>query len=332
MPMSAALSSRTRAHDGPALAARFAAVRAESCRIAAAVSAEDCAAQSMPDASPLKWHLAHTSWFFERFLLREQVADYPVFDPHYEYLFNSYYDSVGPRHARAERGLLTRPPLAEVLRYRSHVDAWMLRLLDTLEPGTAAADLVELGINHEQQHQELMFTDIKHLLSRNPLEPAYRRDLAAVPASRSSLRWIGVEGGLSEIGAEPAAGFCFDNELPRHRVWLEPFQLASRAVTNGEYREFVARRRLRRAPALARRRLGLGPAGGLEPPAVLVGGTGLGVHSWRAPRAGPGGPGVPRQLLRGGGVRALGRRAPAHRSGVGMRGGDDAASRQFRRQ
>ena len=239
MPMSAALSSRTRAHDGPALAARFAAVRAESCRIAAAVSAEDCAAQSMPDASPLKWHLAHTSWFFERFLLREQVADYPVFDPHYEYLFNSYYDSVGPRHARAERGLLTRPPLAEVLRYRSHVDAWTLRLLDTLEPGTAAADLVELGINHEQQHQELMFTDIKHLLSRNPLEPAYRTDLAAVPAARSSLRWIGVQGGLSEIGAEPAAGFCFDNELPRHRVWLEPFQLASRAVTNGEYREFV---------------------------------------------------------------------------------------------
>jgi ergothioneine biosynthesis protein EgtB len=225
--------------DGTGHAQRYRQVREVSGRIVAPLTAEDCTAQSMPDASPAKWHLAHTSWFFEQFLLRPHLPGYRVYDAQFEYLFNSYYDSVGPRHARPERGLLTRPDLAEVLRYRGHVDAHMERLL---VDAATLAPVVELGLNHEQQHQELILTDVKHLLSRSPLEPAYRRDLS--PSTRRSTTaesqgWLQVDGGLHELGADPNAGFCFDNETPRHRIWIDAFRLAHRPVTNDEYRQFI---------------------------------------------------------------------------------------------
>jgi ergothioneine biosynthesis protein EgtB len=222
--------------------AGYASVRRASLRIVAPLTPEDCAAQSMPDVSPAKWHLAHTSWFFEQFLLRDHLAGYKPFDERFAYLFNSYYEAVGPRHARPERGLLTRPSLAEVLQYRAHVDEHMARLLDAWRGSADLWPLLELGLNHEQQHQELMLTDIKHVLSRNPLEPRYREDLS-VPANRGHVaspdRWFAVEGGLREIGAEPGRGFSFDNETPRHRVWLEPCHIAARSVTNAGYREFI---------------------------------------------------------------------------------------------
>lgn len=201
--------------------------------------------QSMADVSPTKWHLAHTSWFFEQFLLRPHLPGYRVFHERFAYLFNSYYEAVGSRHARAERGLLTRPALDEVMRYRTHVDEHMVRLLEPSYSRPDLQPLIQLGIHHEQQHQELMLSDIKHVLSRNPLEPCYREDLVA-PAGRDHTatcsRWLKLEGGLREIGASGGTGFCFDNEMPRHRVWVEPFQLASRPVTNGEYLEFIRAR------------------------------------------------------------------------------------------
>jgi ergothioneine biosynthesis protein EgtB len=205
---------RDRATD----ARRYWQVRMDSLRLAEPLTGEDCAAQSMPDASPAKWHLAHTTWFFEQFVLRPHVPGYPVFDVDYEYLFNSYYDAVGERHPRPERGLLTRPPLA------------------------SPAAVLDLGLNHEQQHQELMLTDVKHLFSRNPLEPVYRRDRPAVAGDadeRAPPEWSHCKGGLHEIGADTGSRFCFDNETPRHRVWVDPYRLAHRPVTNGEFREFV---------------------------------------------------------------------------------------------
>ena len=226
-------------HNSLTRAGRYRQVREASSRIVAPLSAEDCVVQSMPDASPAKWHLAHTSWFFEQFLLRAHQPGYRVYDARFEYLFNSYYDNVGPRHARPERGLLTRPELAEVIRYRAHVDEQVERLLG--DPSAPVA-ILDLGLNHEQQHQELMLTDIKHALSRNPLEPAYRRDLVESRPGASPvppLGWASFDGGLREIGALPENGFCFDNEAPRHRVWIDAFELANRPVTNDEYRQFV---------------------------------------------------------------------------------------------
>lgn len=220
-------------------ARRYLQVRAESMRLAEPLTAEDCAAQSMPDASPAKWHLAHTTWFFEQFVLRPHAPGYRVFDQDFEYLFNSYYDAVGERHPRSERGLLTRPPLARIVDYRAHVDERMQRLL---ADGDAAAAVAELGLNHEQQHQELMLTDVKHLFSRNVLEPAYRRDPAAEAGAAyecAPTGWSHHAGGMRETGVDPDSGFCFDNETPRHRVWVDPYRLAHRPVTNGEFREFV---------------------------------------------------------------------------------------------
>ncbi len=230
---------RAPSRGGNAYARRYGQIRADSVRIVAPLAAEDCVAQSMPDASPAKWHLAHTTWFFEQFVLRPHLPGYRVFDEHFEYLFNSYYDSVGPRHARPERGLLTRPYLAEVLNYRAHVDEHMLQVLaDALAP-TA---VIELGLNHEQQHQELMLTDVKHLFSRNALEPAYRRDLAS-PTNRdegvTASGWSRFDGCLREIGADEDSVFCFDNETPRHRVWVDAFELANRPVTNDEFLQFI---------------------------------------------------------------------------------------------
>jgi ergothioneine biosynthesis protein EgtB len=218
------------------LSVHFAEVRNASVALAAPLSDEDCAAQSMPDASPVKWHLAHTTWFFETFLLEQFEPDFKPFDPAFRMLFNSYYNSVGEKFARPQRGLLTRPSRGEVLAYRGNVDARIQALLARDMP-VEFHELVTLGLQHEQQHQELILTDVLHLLSINPLHPAYRADMPE-PEIAPPLRWHGFEGGIVTIG-HPGGDFCFDNETPRHRQFLEPYQLASRLVTNGEYREFI---------------------------------------------------------------------------------------------
>ena len=230
--------SRTAERD--AWVSRYAAVRSESLRLASRLSAEDQQIQSMPDVSPTKWHLAHITWFFETFLLRPHLKGYQPFDPAFGYLFNSYYEAVGERHPRPQRGLLSRPPLEHVLAYRAHVDAAMARLIAEANGRTWAeiAPLLELGLHHEQQHQELILMDIKHVFWTNPLLPAYA---PAPPAERSApppLEWLDFDGGLVEIGHE-GSGFAFDNEGPRHKVWIEPYRLASRLSTCGEYLAFI---------------------------------------------------------------------------------------------
>lgn len=215
---------------------RFLIVRAATEQLAAPLSAEDQTVQSMPDASPTKWHLAHTTWFFETFVLRPHLKSYRVFDPAYEYLFNSYYEAVGPRHPRPQRGLITRPGVEEIGAYRRHVTQAMAEFLDKEE--IDCVPLVELGLHHEQQHQELILMDAKHMLSGNPLRPAYDRGPIAPPVPRAAMKWLRQPGGLVEIGHE-GDGFAFDNEGPRHKVWLEPFSIASRPVSNGEYLRFI---------------------------------------------------------------------------------------------
>ncbi|PLX56103.1 MAG: ergothioneine biosynthesis protein EgtB [Chromatiales bacterium] len=217
---------------------RYRRVRQQSLYLCESLQTEDFVAQSMPDVSPTKWHLAHTSWFFENFLLVPHLSGYRQFDERFDYLFNSYYYTVGQMHLRSQRGLLTRPTVAEVRAYREHVDAQMDRLLDGAA-GTRLDHLLTLGLNHEQQHQELMLTDIKHVLSVNPLQPAYRDDLATPAGVAGPLDWHGFPEGVHEIGTGGDSGFCFDNETPRHRIFLRPFALASRPVTNAEYREFI---------------------------------------------------------------------------------------------
>ena len=234
-----------RDHDHPA--ARFGAVRARSVALAAPLSAEDACVQSMPDTSPTKWHLAHTTWFFETFVLEPFEPGFRPFDAAFRALFNSYYNGVGAKHPRPERGLLTRPALATVLDYRRAVDERVAVLLDRATLATAHAPdtpeilrRIELGLHHEEQHQELILTDLKHLLSCSPLAPAYQ---SAAPAQGCSaapdLRWHEYAGGLTLIG-HGGAGFAFDNEGPRHQVWLAPWALASRLTTNGEYADFIA--------------------------------------------------------------------------------------------
>jgi ergothioneine biosynthesis protein EgtB len=220
---------------------RFEAVRRESEALASRLTPEDQSIQSMPDVSPTKWHLAHTTWFFETFILTGFDSAYRVFDPAFHYLFNSYYEAEGPRHPRPQRGLLSRPSCADVAAYRDHVDAAMVRLIDGVadEAWREAAPLVELGLHHEQQHQELILMDIKHVFSLNPLLPAYQPARRRNSADAAPLDWVEVAGGLMHIG-HGGAGFAFDNEAPRHRVWLEPFRLATRPVTCGEFVEFIA--------------------------------------------------------------------------------------------
>jgi ergothioneine biosynthesis protein EgtB len=216
-------------------------VRALTEALAAPLSPEDQTVQSMPDASPTKWHLAHTSWFFETFLLGRQEP----FDPAYRYLFNSYYEAVGPRHTRNERGLITRPGVEEVLRYRRDVDARMTELIDR---GAADESLVELGLHHEQQHQELLVMDALHLLSRNPLHPAYGAlpaGLGTMPAAGSS-GWVDHDGGIVECGHD-SDRFAFDNEGPRHEELLRPFSIGAGLVTNGDWLAFIADGGYRRA-------------------------------------------------------------------------------------
>ena len=281
MPLGPAFAPRDTA--ATSLAVRFRSTRALTLDLVAPLAPEDFAVQSMPDASPAKWHLAHTSWFFEQFVLAPHLPGYRAFDERFTYLFNSYYESVGPRHRRPDRGLLTRPTIEEVRAYRAHINEWMERWFGrpravgrlgtsparsaesnvTTQPihpehaGRAleVADveaIIELGINHEQQHQELLLTDIKHLFSCNPIWPAYTQLPAAharegAPAQDAGrLAFDRFTDGIYEIGhASPGHGeaeandFCFDNETPRHRVYLNAFALADRLITNAEYRDFI---------------------------------------------------------------------------------------------
>jgi ergothioneine biosynthesis protein EgtB len=220
-----------------AIGARLEAVRRRTAALAAPLSAEDAMVQSMPDASPAKWHLAHTSWFFEAFVLARAEPEAPPFDPAYGFLFNSYYDAVGPRQPRPERGLLSRPPLGDVLRYRARVDERMAALL-ARTPADELLDVVELGVAHEEQHQELLLTDVKHAFFSQPLRPAYAAPPPASARPAPALAFVPREGGVRQVGAS-AVGFAFDNERPRHRVLLEPHALASRPVTCGEWLAFM---------------------------------------------------------------------------------------------
>ncbi len=221
-----------------ALAAMFGQVRRRTESLAAPLSPEDCALQSMPDASPVKWHLAHVSWFFETFVLASHAPGYRAFDPGFRVLFNSYYNGVGDKHPRTERGLLSRPDLTTILAYRRHVDAAMAAFLAASPPAPALA-LVELGLHHEQQHQELILTDIKHLFSRNPARPAYRPRWPLTPVRPRPPAWHRYAGGLADLG-HAGRGFAFDNEMPAHRVFLAPFELASAPVTHGDFAAFIA--------------------------------------------------------------------------------------------
>ncbi|MDQ1834987.1 ergothioneine biosynthesis protein EgtB [Massilia sp. CCM 9029] len=212
-------------------------VRKRSLMLAEPLSDEDCGAQSMADASPVKWHLAHTTWFFETFILERFEEGFAPFHPAFRVLFNSYYNGIGERHPRAQRGALTRPAMREVRAYRANVDARVARLL-AAQPGDELLGLLELGLQHEQQHQELILTDVKHLLAQNAMWPAYMDSALARAQAGAPLAWIGFDGGLADIGHADAS-FSFDNELPRHRQYVAPFTLASRLVTNGEYLAFI---------------------------------------------------------------------------------------------
>jgi ergothioneine biosynthesis protein EgtB len=247
------------------LAALYERTRSATEQLCAALSPEVCTAQSMPEASPVKWHLAHTSWFFETFVLAPHVPGYQPFHPDFGYLFNSYYNAIGERIARAERGLLARPTLEEVMSYRRHVDE---RMRECLARTRALDDaVVELGCHHEQQHQELILTDVKHLLSRDPLQPAFRAREAARRAARPAARaeFIAYDEGLHEIG-HAGEGFAFDNESPRHRVFVHAFELADRPVTAGEFVEFITDH-------------------GYERPELWLsdGWDAVALHGWRAP-------------------------------------------------
>jgi ergothioneine biosynthesis protein EgtB len=233
--MTASLAHQFPAVVGTSLRERFAEIRETTMRITASLSPEDQMLQSMPDASPTKWHLAHTTWFFETFILLPHVPGYQAFDPHFQYLFNSYYKQLGSHPHRGSRGLMSRPNLERVHAYRSHVDTAVLALLD--HAGDKVRTLVELGLNHEQQHQELILTDIKHALWSGPLHPEPAPGTAS-QVSASPLTWTEVEGGIHLIGHE-GPDFAFDNESPRHEVLLRAFRLASRPVTNAEYLEFM---------------------------------------------------------------------------------------------
>ncbi len=285
-----------------ALAERFSHIRAHSHALAEPLSAEDQCVQSMPEASPTKWHLAHTSWFFEAVVLMPHAGAYEAFDSRYFHLFNSYYESLGPRHPRPQRGLLTRPALSEVHAYRAHVDAAVQRFVECADEAAwqAARPLIELGLNHEQQHQELLLTDILHALSCNPLLPAYRAADAPglrLASTRPLLNWIDVSGGAVEVG-HSGDGFAFDNESPRHAVLLQPCRIADRLVNCGEYAQFMA-------------------DGGYEDPALWLsdGWAAVRLGGWKAPAywIAPGDPRTPAdhwQVFGLDGVRPIDAEAP----------------------
>ncbi len=251
-------AARQTAGARSATASAYASVRAQSEALAAPLTAEDAALQSMPDASPAKWHLAHTTWFFETFVLAQARADYEPFDAAFRVLFNSYYNAVGEQFPRPARGLLSRPSFEHVLAYRAHVDAAMLALLAGAVP-PALASTIELGLQHEQQHQELLLTDIKHLFAQNPLRPVYQPTWPLTTVQPAPREWIAYDGGLEVFGhalpdtaaTQPVAGarppFAFDNEGPRHRAFVAPFELASHPVTNGDFIAFIEDGGYRRA-------------------------------------------------------------------------------------
>ncbi|MCH7482928.1 MAG: ergothioneine biosynthesis protein EgtB, partial [Chloroflexi bacterium] len=231
--------STTQQTDVAELVTAYTAVRRATEQLCSPLVTEDYVIQATPDVSPTKWHIAHVTWFFETFLLKPHLPGYESIDPQYAYLFNSYYNAVGPQYQRPSRGLLSRPTVAEVYAYRAHVDRAMLALLEGVDEAQMAelAPAVTLGINHEQQHQELLLTDIKYNLSINPLRPAYHAvELPRRPSA--ALGWHDVEGGIVEIGHGGGA-FAFDNESPRHQALLQPHRMASRPATCGEYAAFV---------------------------------------------------------------------------------------------
>jgi ergothioneine biosynthesis protein EgtB len=242
MQRSKALDPSIAWRASPLSASEYSAVRAQTVALIAPLSAEDCQLQSMPDASPSKWHLAHTTWFFETFVLERFEPGFEPFDASFRMLFNSYYQGVGPQFARAQRGLISRPGLNEVLAYRRQVDERVLALLDAASDDDAALlELLRLGLQHEQQHQELLVTDIKHALSFNPAHPAYVRRWPIAQVHAQPQRWLEVPGGPVDIGHDARADgeFHFDNESPRHRTWLGDFELASRPATYGDYQCFI---------------------------------------------------------------------------------------------
>ena len=226
-------------HAGASLVDQYQCVRAQTEALAQPLAIEDYVVQSMPDCSPTKWHLAHVSWFFETFILGPNVPEYRSPHPQYTFLFNSYYNAVGERHARPKRGLITRPTVAETYRYRAYVDEHMLDFLETSPEVDRLEPLVTLGLHHEQQHQELIVTDLKHGLAANPLHPVYLERAVDAPTSPPDLTWSTFAGGLAWIGHD-GNGFAFDNESARHQQFLQPFQLANRPVTNAEYLAFMA--------------------------------------------------------------------------------------------
>src|SRR4051812_41161075 len=228
-----------------ALAEQFTRVREMSESLAADLSAEDCMVQSMPNASPTKWHLAHTTWFWETFLLTPHLKGYKPLDAEYRTLFNSYYNAVGDRPQRDMRGVFSRPSLDEVLAYRQYVDQFMLQLLHNELPSEIES-VVTLGLNHEQQHQELIVTDIKHALWSNKLRPAYTEQRPSENGGTPKQQWLEYSEGVYQIGYE-GEGFAFDNETPRHKVYVHDFQLASRLITNAEYMQFILDGGYRRA-------------------------------------------------------------------------------------
>jgi ergothioneine biosynthesis protein EgtB len=227
--------------SAPSLARRYAGVRGQTEALCQPLEIEDYVVSSMPDVSPTKWHLAHTTWFFETFILAHHAPAYRSPNPRYAYLFNSYYVQAGERHCRAQRGLATRPTVAEVFAYRRHVDCAMQMLIEQVAGDTdhPAYPLIELGLHHEQQHQELLLMDIKHVFWTNPLRPTYRRRTEVLAPVPPRLAWHPFAEGIRTIGHAAGHGFAYDNESPQHRVFLNSFRLASRLITNGEYLEFI---------------------------------------------------------------------------------------------
>ena len=239
--MNNATSKANPADHPSSLANRYASIRQASLALAAPLSPEDCQVQSMPDASPTKWHLAHITWFFETFLLERFGPGFRPFDPAFRVLFNSYYQGVGEQFPRVRRGLITRPTLADVKRYRAHVDERMLALIEARQGDAGIEALVTLGLQHEQQHQELLLTDIKHALGCSPVSVAYARRWPMAQVQPQPMRWFGHEGGLVPLGHDAAldGAFCFDNETPRHLAFAAPFEIASRPATYGDFLAFI---------------------------------------------------------------------------------------------
>jgi ergothioneine biosynthesis protein EgtB len=241
------LYGNQKTREAVTIAEAYLAARKKTAQLVAHLSEADCTAQSMTDASPVKWHLAHTSWFFEVFVLEKFERHFVAFDPTFRMLFNSYYNGVGEKFPRAIRGLITRPGLSDVLSYRENIDRRVLALLETESlTSQQALEAIVLGINHEQQHQELILTDVKHLLSLNPLLPSFKAGWPLVTAALSPTSWRGFEEGLVEIGSTVLNGignaqesFCFDNELPRHKIFIAPFELATQPLSYGDVIDFI---------------------------------------------------------------------------------------------